>query len=463
MKNQTLSILKTIAILLFIGMMGCNYNNSEAWRYMDSAEAVLITAPDSSLIILKQIDRSNLHGDEEKARYALLMSMALDKNYVDTTTFDVLQPAIDYYLKHGSPDQQLRTLYYQGRIFQNKGDFDMAMQSFLRGEDLEGSITDSLTFGNMLVAQGKLYSQSNQMTEYINLNLNASTYYNRIGMHRRNLSSLIRALSGSIVTENRQLSDSIINIINQSGNIDPLSAKQVNLLKLSYGIQFDKDKDIEEMLDSISSFAEQDAEAAISVAVGYLKLDQADNALKYFNSINPNSEIASSARYKFVRARVLEATGNYKEAYEALNSYIEEIESEKSRIYSHKTLIAQKQHDTEIETLYKAQKKDKILLLSVCIAVICALSAVIIYYFFYTGRLKRIFAENEKSRLALENENLNMKIDQLEEERDNLKILADNEDLSSQSMEVVKKRLEMLNGILASSISKNDAYSRQLA
>lgn len=28
-----------------------------------------------------------------------LMFMALDKNYIDTTTFDVIQPAINYYLK----------------------------------------------------------------------------------------------------------------------------------------------------------------------------------------------------------------------------------------------------------------------------------------------------------------------------------------------------------------------------
>ncbi len=97
---------------------------------MDKAEELMNSRPDSALTVLSSIEKTSLGDDEEKARYALLMSMALDKNYIDTTSFDVLQPAIDYYLEKGTPDERLRTLYYQGRIFLNQSDFDMAMQSF---------------------------------------------------------------------------------------------------------------------------------------------------------------------------------------------------------------------------------------------------------------------------------------------------------------------------------------------
>ena len=63
---------------------------------MDLAENLMEARPDSALSILSSIDSTRLSGDEAKARYALLMSMALDKNYIDTTNFDILQPAIDY-------------------------------------------------------------------------------------------------------------------------------------------------------------------------------------------------------------------------------------------------------------------------------------------------------------------------------------------------------------------------------
>ena len=66
------------------------------------AENLMSTKPDSALTLLKNIPVTNIKGEEIAARYALLKSMALDKNYIDTTTFDVLQPAIDYYLKKGA-------------------------------------------------------------------------------------------------------------------------------------------------------------------------------------------------------------------------------------------------------------------------------------------------------------------------------------------------------------------------
>ena len=67
------------------------------------------THPDSALALLKTIDQSSIIGKESKAKYSLLMSMALDKNYIDTTTFDIIQPAIDYYLSKGNADEKLRT------------------------------------------------------------------------------------------------------------------------------------------------------------------------------------------------------------------------------------------------------------------------------------------------------------------------------------------------------------------
>ena len=123
-------------ILLSIAVLttGSCDRHGTAWNEMDKAESLMDAKPDSALVVLENIPASSVKGKEAAARYALLKSMALDKNYIDTTTFDVLQPAIDYYVKHGSPDEQLRTYYYQGRIYQNQGNNDLAMQSFMWGK-----------------------------------------------------------------------------------------------------------------------------------------------------------------------------------------------------------------------------------------------------------------------------------------------------------------------------------------
>ena len=106
-------------ILLSIAVLttGSCDRHGTAWNEMDKAESLMDAKPDSALVVLENIPASSVKGKEAAARYALLKSIALDKNCIDTTTFDVIQPAIDYYIKNGSPDEQLRTYYYQGRIY----------------------------------------------------------------------------------------------------------------------------------------------------------------------------------------------------------------------------------------------------------------------------------------------------------------------------------------------------------
>ena len=103
------------ALVLAICLISCT-SHSEHWEILAQVESYIEERPDSALSVLERINASELSGREEMARYALLYSMALDKNYIDTTTFDVLQPAIDYYIEHGTPDEQLRTYYYQGNL-----------------------------------------------------------------------------------------------------------------------------------------------------------------------------------------------------------------------------------------------------------------------------------------------------------------------------------------------------------
>lgn len=108
----------TTRLILFIMLSSvlmtllCCSRHSKVWEELDLAEKLMDVNPDSAIIIIERIDTSALKDDEESARYALLKSMALDKNYIDTTSFDILQPAIDYYLEKGSADERLRTLYY---------------------------------------------------------------------------------------------------------------------------------------------------------------------------------------------------------------------------------------------------------------------------------------------------------------------------------------------------------------
>ena len=95
-------------------------------------ERIIEERPDSVLNVLQAIDTDELANDEERAKHALLYSMALDKNFVDKTDFEVLQPAIDYYEDNGSATDKLRTRFYQGRIYQNASNNAVALECFVK-------------------------------------------------------------------------------------------------------------------------------------------------------------------------------------------------------------------------------------------------------------------------------------------------------------------------------------------
>ena len=68
--------------------------HSDNWEKICDIGNYIESRPDSALTVLEAIDVNSLSSDEERAKYALYMSMALDKNHIDKTDFEVLQPPV---------------------------------------------------------------------------------------------------------------------------------------------------------------------------------------------------------------------------------------------------------------------------------------------------------------------------------------------------------------------------------
>jgi len=455
---------------------------------MNEAESLIELVPDSALTILSTIDKEILSNDEEKARYALLMSMALDKNFIDMTNFDVLQPAIDYYSENGTADEKLKTYYYQGRIYQNKSDFDKAMQCFLKAKDLKKESKDTLTYARLLVAQGKLFIESFQVKDYINNNLVASQLFDKVGDYARKQSCLIRALDGCIIINDKFRSDSIITLANSLAQTLPESHNMLASTKMAYSLRFDSAHITKSVLDSITDLTSIPDEIKLNITLGYLRLNEPLKANRVFESIDSNSSIVNSIRYLCIKPEVLEANKIFPQAIDAFKVYFEACEIENANIYSQKTTVAQEQHELELKHMHSLQRKNRMILMGLCILLVLVIIIGITYYQLHLGKAKRIIAEKEQSRLQLENdnlqkhnavlelekhnaelecekqslaaENMRLKISQLESEEEHLKKLLKETELSVPIMNSIQERIEILNGLLAAQISDNESYSK---
>lgn len=120
---------RVVILILLVGLSACYHSYSS--RQLDAAESVVQTQPDSALLILTRMDTTLLAIPREKARFSLLYSMALDKNYIDTTDLRVIAPAIEYYERKGSAREKMLAWYYQGRIQFNAREDTDAMNSML--------------------------------------------------------------------------------------------------------------------------------------------------------------------------------------------------------------------------------------------------------------------------------------------------------------------------------------------
>ncbi len=490
-----------ILLLMTIVVFAACDRNTPILEQMDMAENLMNTKPDSALTLLKNIPVTNIKGEEIAARYALLKSMALDKNYIDTTTFDVLQPAIDYYLKKGSPDEKLRTYYYQGRIYQNQGDDDSAMQSFLNGRDLKQVVTDSLLLAHTLVAQGTLYFKQYKTNEFIRNNLEAAKLYGVIGRDIFEIKSYTNALDGYIILNNKSAADSLLSICIPLVQKNPDGEVYLFPSLLSYTIEFCSPDDLKTFLDKYQDL-ELSKDETMNFARGYSKIGEYDKALNILAEISPAAFTMDSLKYASVKIEILEKQGKYEQALNLYRDYSAMHEGYLNKLISHDLLFSDKKHQLEIENLMKIQDRNRIIWATLC--GIFALTILVgwLYYRAYRSKTRRILAEKENENLKLEQDNLRkekekaelerdkktleaenlekdkkrleaeqrqyeleaanlrLEISQLESERDHLKELQkEQSELAKPIQKVIKDRLDILNGLLAKEITQNDSYA----
>lgn len=451
-KRLILYIVRLVLLLILLTAVGCN-RRSVVDEKMDLADSLMTSKPDSALAVLESIPASDVNGKETSARYALLKSMALDKNYIDTITFDVLQPAIEYYPKHGTPDEQLRTYYYQGRIYHNRSDYDMAMQTFLKANDLKDAVSDTLTLANLLVAQGVIYYKSYQISDFVENNLRASDLYARIDKKHYELSCLLKALDGCIINNDRQKADSVVAIAR------PLSESTVGYedlmsqLELTYRLNFGSKQEIKDILSEITDLSEISDEFKMGLCYACIKQGNIKMAKTIFDAIDGKDSVWNSPKYLLVKTDVLEAMGDYHSALDTYKIYFAVSEKENARIYSQKTAVAQELHDMRMTNVYDIQKRDRLIWICLC----CVLMLIVIVGFIYY-HLRNAKLECERQKLV--SENLQHRIVQLEEESGNLKELLDRGELSNPVTDVIKERIDILNGLLAAQITDNESYSK---
>ena len=147
--------------VLFFTFLICSCCERVLESSLRSAETLILSAPDSALVLLRKIDPNNLGNPKTEAKYALLMSAALDKNYIDVCSDSLILKAVTYYSRYGSKKDKMLSWYYQGVCLKNAGELIHAILAFEKAEKEASHLEEWLYSGLIYRNKAALFNLSN--------------------------------------------------------------------------------------------------------------------------------------------------------------------------------------------------------------------------------------------------------------------------------------------------------------
>ena len=167
---------KHYIILLLTALILYTCGSLEADKTLADVGAYINERPDSALTVLQSMSERNLNTRELKARHSLLYTMALDKNYIDTTDMGVIAPAFDFFSRHGNPADKMAACFYYGVIHQNRKEDDRALYYYSMALEDSSAVRDNRCKELVNSAISNVYSRSHNSPQELKYALDALKY-----------------------------------------------------------------------------------------------------------------------------------------------------------------------------------------------------------------------------------------------------------------------------------------------
>jgi hypothetical protein len=113
-------------------VISCSSAKQNASKQLDQAEELMSSKPDTALAIIEGINLQKIEDQSITARYALLKSIALDKNYIDIKNDSLILIAEKYYSKKNNHEALMKSLFYHGRVHFNAGQYSKSIIYFTK-------------------------------------------------------------------------------------------------------------------------------------------------------------------------------------------------------------------------------------------------------------------------------------------------------------------------------------------
>ena len=150
---------RNIIILLtavFLLVLASCHHDTAIMRELSHIDSMVYHQQEREALPLLQQMNTEQFSNEERAYHAVLLSMALYKNYVPCTNDSAINQAVKYFKKSGDDLKYLKALVAQGCVNEDMGHLEQAVKSYHQAEKLRLS-TDSSMIAYAKLRLGVLY------------------------------------------------------------------------------------------------------------------------------------------------------------------------------------------------------------------------------------------------------------------------------------------------------------------
>lgn len=371
-------------IILFALAIITACNSATIQERLNEIDCYVDRDPQSALIALTEMDLSGIKSDRIKAHYSLLHSKAIDKCYIDTTDVSVITDAVNYYTRHGSPDEKMQTYYYLGRIHGNAGRWSESIISLTNALEAGEASSDVKYKGMVYIAMADAYNHNYNVVEEGHCVDKALIYFEELGDSIQIRAANYRKAVSCINLRNYEQSDSLFQSLLLIKDLRP-SLKAKCYVKYAYLLSLTDDSDFnrtfslfQNAISAGAAFSKKDVAAYAYIL--WCKGDRVGSERVFSDLEKRDSSIVGVTSWW--KSRIKKKEGLFGEAYEYLDdamTYSSEVED---NALQQSLSIAQRDYYSTIAAQQKAladnRKNISILIGVLSIAIILLLIGIIL-------------------------------------------------------------------------------------
>lgn len=372
---------------------------------MYNAEALILERPEESFELLQSVSLSNLKSPGLRAKYALLMTQALDKNYIDVSSDSLIRFAVDYYDGTNNHYYKMLAFYYEGIVLLNAHYHAESAIYFEKAINEASIIDDYFYMGLSNRALSQIMNETNNYTQAI--------FYDELAIKcfkkcQKNNYEQYQWLALSINCSNDKqyskaisISDSLISTVDSEtlrGRFKLVKAEALIESGLGdYETPINIYRNINRNLFELSDYC------FYAFALDKMNLRDSSDAYLH-NAYLFSRDHIDFAVVQVFNARIEHNRAHYKNAYRLLSDAVDVQDSLTRELLRQSVSVAQKDYfNKEAQYLALRAKTARLYVFIVSLASIFAF-AIILFWIILRQRKKDSIIKDQITQLALEKE-----------------------------------------------------------